>query len=373
MTDNDGDIGIEFQILMNMLLHRNDKNYLIIIASNKTRDFVVILIQQSSYIYRIKYNLEDFQKINFFKNYVNLGLGQCIEILINLLKEKKNVINILENESISLLLNLELEISVSGLNLNLPKERIDILLNYENLDQNIKTNLIWYTVLNIFKEKEKDKKILTEKEEKIAQLNEEIIKLKQIIEEKKLTYFFEENIIKNDLKKSRIIGDNLKNFDFIKRRLKLIFNDKKFNFKLLYNARINGDKSQKFHQFCDNHKNTLILIKTDTNNIFGGFAGKMWNSLELGRKKDYKSFLFSYNMQKIYNPKTDAKYHLYCSDKDGPCFYAFSVENLFLENGGECDEICKCSYESFESEYELNKGQKKFQIEELEVYEIAFI
>ena len=142
---------------------------------------------------------------------------------------------------------------------------------------------------------------------------------------------------------------------------------------MLYSAKINGDKSQKFHELCDNHKNTLVLIKTDLNVIFGGFAGKMWNSLELGRKKDIKSFLFSFENKKIYNPKLDSKYHLFCSDNDVPFFYAFSVDNLCLQNGGFCDEIYKCNYDSFETEYELNNGSKQFKIDELEVYEVKFI
>ena len=41
-----------FQIIMNMLINKNQKDYLIIIASNNTRDFAVILIQQSSYIFQ---------------------------------------------------------------------------------------------------------------------------------------------------------------------------------------------------------------------------------------------------------------------------------------------------------------------------------
>lgn len=77
--------------------------------------------------------------------------------------------------------------------------------------------------------------------------------------------------------------------------------------------------------------------------------------------------------QKIYNPKIDSKYHLFCSDNDGPCFYAFSIDDKCLQNGGFCDEIYKCNYDSFESDYELNKGIKKFKIEELEEYEAKLV
>ena len=370
MTENDNS---EFQIIMNMLLKRNEKNYILIIASNKARDFAIILIQQSSFVYCNKYLLDDFKKINFFKNY--FGLSQCIEIMINLFKEKKELIRIEEEENHIVKLGLDIEISIVGMNLNLPNEKIEFILDNDNVHQVIKNNLLWYTVLFLFNEKEEDKKLISEKENKIMELSNKISQLKQNLEEKKITtYLYEDNNIKNDLRKSKIITNvNIDNFEFVKNRLKIFNKDKKLNFQILYSAKINGDKSFIFHELCDNHKNTLILIKTDLNIIFGGFAGKTWNSRELGRKRDFKSFLFSLGKQKIYNPKQESKYHLYCSDNDGPCFYAFSVDNLCLQNGGFCDEIYKCSYDSFENEYELNNGTKHFKIDELEVYEVKLV
>ena len=365
----------EYGIMMNMLIKKNEKKYLIIVSSNSSRNIAIILVQQTSFIYCNKYNLDDFKKINFFKNYLNFGLTQCIEILINLLKEKKNLITIEEEENHLLKLSLDIEISIVGMNFNLPKEKIEIILENDKIEQEIKTKLCWLSILYLYNDKEEEEKKLLEQENKINQLNREIFELKQDLETKKITSFlYEENNFKSDLKKSKIITESNKNeFEFVKKRLKLFNKDKKMNFLLLYSAKINGDKSQKFHELCDNHRNTLIIIKTDLNNIFGGFAGKTWNSLELGRKRDFKSFIFSIQNQKIYNPKADSKYHLYCSDNDGPCFYAFSVDNSCLENGGFCDEIYKCNYDSFENEFELNNGIKQFKINELEIYEVKFV
>ena len=372
MTENNYD---DYEIIMNLLIKKNEKNYILIISSNKSRDFAIFLIQQASLTYCSKYVLEDFKKINFFKNYLNYGLKQCIDILINLLKEKQNLINIEEEEKKFLKISLEIEIGIVGLNINLPNEKIEISLEFDEIDQIIKNNLFWHTALFLFSEKEEDKKKLLEQENKINKLNQQIYELKEKLDESKITpFYFGDFFLKNDLRKSKILNENnIQNFEFVKKRLKLYNNEKKVNFSMLYSAKINGDKSQNFHEFCDNHKNTLIIIKTVNNAIFGGFAGKTWNSMELGRKKDTKSFLFSLMKQKIYNPKIDSKYHLYCSDNDGPCFYAFSVNNIFLQNGGFCDEIYKCNFDSFESEYELNDGIKQFQIEELEVFEISFL
>ena len=363
----------DFQIIMIMILKRNNKDYLLAIASNKPRDFALFLIQESSNVYCNRYVLEDFEKINFFKIYLGFGLRQCIEIMIDLLKQKEKLIILEEKESIQIKLSLDIEIGVVGMNLNLPKERIELLLESDKVEQKTKNYIIWHSLLHLFKEKEDDLKKLKEQENKINQLNQELNNIKN--EEKlKIHPYIGNFILRNDLQKSNIISeDNIKNFDFVQQRLKIHNLDKELNFIMLYSGKINGDKSQKFHELCDNHKNTLVLVKTKTNNIFGGFAGKTWNSYEIGRKRDVKSFLFSIETKRIYNPKTDSKYHLFCSDLDGPCFYAFSIDNNFFEKGGFCDEIYKCNYDSFENEYELNKGEKYFKIEDLEVYEVKYI
>ena len=386
MNENKVDSPI-FQIIMNMLIKRENKNYVLAVASNKTRDFVILIIQQSSYIYCRKYILDDLTKINFFKSYQNYGLSKCIEIMVNLFLTKKDIILIEEEEKKNIKMNLELEISVSGLNLSLGKEKIEFNLPNDDVDQVIINNLIWYNILFLFQEKEEFEKYKIEKEQKIEKLNRDIFDLKAIIEELKMAKLdinlynnkITNNIFykENNFDKSQIINNlNIQKIEFIKQKIKNLFNVKKLIFKLIYSAKVNGDTSYKFHEFCDNISNTLILICTETNNIFGGFSSKTWNSMELGRKKDSKSFLFSINKHKIYNPiledSENQRYHLFCSETDGPCFYAFSIENLCLKNGGTCDEIKKCNFEKFEEEYEINDGKKDFRIKELEIFQILF-
>ena len=375
-----------FQIIMNMLIKKENKNYVLAVASNKTRDFVIIIVQQSSYIYCKKYTLEDIIKINFFKNYELLS--NCIEIIVNLFSSKKDLILLEEEEEKKVKISLDIEISVSGIKLSLGKERIEFILPNDDVDQVIKYNLIWYNILFLFQEKEENENLRKEKETKIEKLNQEISDLKAIIEELKMAKLNinlyhnkitnNNNINKdNNFDKSQIINElNIQKIEFIKQKIKNIFNVKKLTFKMIYSAKANGDTSIKFHEFCDNTNNTLVLVRTDTNNIFGGFTSKTWNSMELGRKKDQRSFLFSINKQKIYSPLLDdlnnQRYHVFCSDTDGPCFYAFSIENSCLKNGGACDEIKKCNFEKFEEEYEINEGKKDFQIKELEIFQILF-
>ena len=366
MIDDKND---EMQILTDILINKNGNYYLMVFASNKSRDFIVIFVQHSSFIYARKYYIKDFKQMNFFKNYT---LEKCIEILTNLIKEKKNEIKIEEKDNKYLKICIDIEISIVNMSLNFPKEIIEIILENEKIDKNLQNNIIWNNIKYLISKKKIIQTNLSEQENLVKKLQQNIIELKKNIEKKELNLFSNEN--NYQLKKSKILKEsNMNNFEFIKKRIGLFKKNKKLAFHLLYSAKIDGDQTQNFHELCDNQKNTLILIKTNLNIIFGGFARKYWNSLELGRKKDLKSFLFSFNKQKIYNPKPEAKYHLFCSEKDGPCFYAFSVENDCLKNGGFCDEIYKCNYDSFENDYELNNGSKFFKIEELEIYKVNFI
>ena len=52
MEENENnDDSVQFEIIMNMNLKKENKDYLFIIASNKTRDYAIVLIQKLSCIY----------------------------------------------------------------------------------------------------------------------------------------------------------------------------------------------------------------------------------------------------------------------------------------------------------------------------------
>ena len=48
-------------------------------------------------------------------------------------------------------------------------------------------------------------------------------------------------------------------------------------FMLLYRASTDGDKAKIFHQKCDNHNMTLVLVETTKGVRFGGFTMKSWD------------------------------------------------------------------------------------------------
>ena len=99
MTEQNND-SFQFEIILNMYIQKENKNYLFLIVSNEQKDFVIIFIQQSSYIYANKYYLTDLKKLNFINNYFK-DLNKCNDI-INIIKqifnEKKDLIIIEEEQ-----------------------------------------------------------------------------------------------------------------------------------------------------------------------------------------------------------------------------------------------------------------------------------
>ena len=89
-------------------------------------------------------------------------------------------------------------------------------------------------------------------------------------------------------------------------------------FELCYDAKKNGDDKESFHKYCDNISPSLLIIKTESNYIFGGFTFGKWELIqndEIKYGEDNKAFLFSLNNKekiKIKNSKraivNDSKY-----------------------------------------------------------------
>jgi hypothetical protein len=64
--------------------------------------------------------------------------------------------------------------------------------------------------------------------------------------------------------------------------------------ELLYRASRDGFKASNFHEFCDSKSPTLILIKSEHNQIFGGYTTQPWIFPQTGKGlNDSKAFIFS--------------------------------------------------------------------------------
>jgi hypothetical protein len=63
-------------------------------------------------------------------------------------------------------------------------------------------------------------------------------------------------------------------------------------FKLVYKASKDGFSAKNFHDKCDQVENTLTIIKTTNNFIFGGFTRQNWYG-DCVEKLDSSAFIFS--------------------------------------------------------------------------------
>ena len=145
----------------------------------------------------------------------------------------------------------------------------------------------------------------------------------------------------------------------------------------LYKASVDGFSSQEFHSKCDNHTNTLTIIKSTSSNIFGGYTGAAWSSSN-DYATDQYSFIFSL-INKLEKPLiikcNDPKNAIYCNSDYGPCF-----GNDDIKISSSCDSNIDSksnlgfTYVHDDFEYGSNETKKfladsyRFQVAEIEVY-----
>ena len=231
--------------------------------------------------------------------------------------------------------------------------------NYQNEIANLKADMI-SNQQALFNSKEENKK-----------LSKEIINLKKtteqfILYEKTKINFFD----------SRTIG-SFNSIDFILNYIRQ--NDPLFNFtmmQLLYRGSRDGDSTQTCHELCDNKQNVLIIMKSDTNYVFGGYSKigfKTNNNINNGEYLiDNNCFLFSLNLKKIYPVINNQKIICNLINKYGLCFdlsLAF-FDNFMHVNENVIYSKIKRKFNGINNEYEMNGGRDKFQCKELEVFQL---
>lgn len=145
---------------------------------------------------------------------------------------------------------------------------------------------------------------------------------------------------------------------------------------LLFDSKRDGDSASTFHEKCDNKKPTLIIIKSNTNNIFGGYVTSSWTPNNSSVNSP-NSFLFSINQRQKYfassqensiinggtnnNQKDSMMFQIGCCDIR--MRHNFTVNN---QNSTNCDKF------SVYPKNILNGGNNDFTVSNLEVYEIKY-
>jgi hypothetical protein len=150
-------------------------------------------------------------------------------------------------------------------------------------------------------------------------------------------------------------------------------------FRLLYRGSRDGFRSTDFHSRCDGHANTVTLISSTNDCIFGGYAAVAWNS-QAAHVPDptLKSFLFTiknpHNLPpRIFKQRKQA-YTIYPRDTYGPTFgdgHDIHVSDECHSSTGSYTRLGSAyTNDSGISESQVFTGDRHFTVEEIEVFEV---
>ena len=165
-----------------------------------------------------------------------------------------------------------------------------------------------------------------------------------------------------------------------KQNLKTILNISVERIYLLYRASVDGFDSKSFHSKCDGALGTLVLIKSENSNIFGGFTKANWG-LNTGWQTDSESFLFSlvnsYNTPVKMLVAEQASYYAIISEFSRHIYFG-GPGALYLSDDGTTG-ISNFNYNHYETPSFLTDdpniflgGSQNFKIIEIEVYLVRF-
>ena len=119
--------------------------------------------------------------------------------------------------------------------------------------------------------------------------------------------------------------------------------------ELIYRGTRDGSSSNDFHNKCDNKGESIILIKNDKDNIFGGYTSYPW-----GKDDNYHSspdsFLFTltniYNINPTKFPSKNDQKEVYHRSDLGPVFGGGTDLGLYNDFLGYLS-ICKnCNWQN---------------------------
>ncbi|KAJ5073497.1 hypothetical protein M0811_08614 [Anaeramoeba ignava] len=166
---------------------------------------------------------------------------------------------------------------------------------------------------------DKLKKELDKKDKEIEDKNKEIEDKNKEIEDKNK----EKPIKKNfpQFSDSEIIKD----IEYVK-KLKEWINDNDFFSKMKkgFSAKRDGFSSSNFHSKADNHGKTLVIIKTSSNYIFGGFTQVGYKSNVNNFINDSNAFIFTLKNPSNHQPQKFTcklpQYAIYSYSTHGPSF-----------------------------------------------------
>ncbi len=332
---------------------KNQKHRLTISNNSKYIQFrIENLISAEMNNYILLTTLEELQKINrFFLLFKNEQ--EANKILIKSAKEKNLQIFQENDKCIIKIIN---QISNEEFSIDVPKSDNE---NFIHLFNDMKIKI----------EKLEQENILLK--QKINDFEKRLIQLEKNSINNKNNNIIQKNLINNRIFKSNIINEHQE---------KLIVNwiENKFeSANLLFDTSFDGDTTNAFKNKCKGKSPTLVIVKTDTGIIFGGYATSKWSG-NICPIEDYNSFIFSFNPDKKYKLK-DYKNALY-GYVDNKILFQFGTCSFRIAN--KCmntnDNYISTNAKSYYEEgfFNIIKGDsnadKHFTVCKLEIFQINF-
>ena len=358
-------------------LNINNKSYKLDFAKSEDKDNIIFQLYKNNKLqnpYYILYkNIEAFHQLNiFFKLYKNID--EIYKLLLDILNKKKYSIKQNKNN-----INLIFEFSMpGGKNIDITFELKEKIINKDDLIKSL-----YEAVDELLDENIKIKEDLKEKEDELNKV------------QKKLKYLSDENIkinnkldniekyinMKNDKEKDILYDFDIsiiikKKKDKMKLKEWLTYNGRIKQINIIYRASIDGDSCESFFNKCGNKGPTISVIKSNKGKIFGGYSKAEWTDKSgMLRLYDNTAFLYSLDKMEKYNI---LKPELAICCNPGEICIAYG-------NNGDNNGIClkpnflkKVNLENHESKvYNVPEdfylsGEKTFNIEDVEVYQIIF-
>jgi len=147
---------------------------------------------------------------------------------------------------------------------------------------------------------------------------------------------------------------------------------------MIYQATRDGFEASTFHSKCDNKPNTLVIIRSTSGNVFGGYTEQSWSG-SYEYKTDPNAFIFSLinKQNKPLKMKcSSCQYAIDCHSSYGPRFGGGA--DFYISDNSNTNTISYSNldhsyshpdyaYESEEAKSFL-AGSYDFQVSEIEVY-----
>lgn len=180
---------------------------------------------------------------------------------------------------------------------------------------------------------------------------------------------------------SKIINESL-----VAKSLEELLRKKDINgrkWSLLYQASRDGFKGSDFHSHCDDKPNTLTIVKSKNDNIFGGYTSTPWESTQSNSwKSDMSAFIFSVvnkeNRPLLFEQQSVTNYST-CSHKSAGPIFGIGNDLIILDNSTVNLRTNRSFLETYtnpeypkgsEKERTILAGTNDFEVQEVEVFQM---